>query len=64
LRTGHELRALAGEAGIVMNSLTGAVYYPRCGLAARLLGPHDHMFSRLTTVGAAFLALATTKPSK
>lgn len=63
-RTGPELRALAGEAGLVTNSLTGAVYYPRFGLAAGLLGPYDPMFSRVTTVGAAFLALAATKPSK
>ncbi len=63
-RTGHELRGLAGEARLVMNSLTGAIYYPRCGLAARLLGPYDPKFSRLTTVGAAFLALAAAKPSK
>ncbi len=63
-RTQRELRALAGKAGLLVNSLTGAIYYPPCGLAARLLGPHDHVFSHLTTVGAAFLALAADKPSK
>lgn len=62
-RTARELRALAGEAGLMVSALRGAVYYPRCELAARLLGPHDHMFSRLTTVGAAFLVLSATKPS-
>ena len=63
-RTERELRALAGKAGLAVNSLTGAIYYPPCGVAARLLGPHDHMFRRLTTVGAAFMALAANKPSK
>lgn len=60
-RTGTELRALAGEAGFVIQELRGAIYYPRCGLAARLFGPVDRHFSRLTILGAAFLALAATK---
>lgn len=62
-RTERELRALAREAGLVVNSSMGAIYYPHCGVAARLLGPFDHKFSRLTTVGAAFLALSATKSS-
>lgn len=61
-RTGRKLCALASEAGLDVNALRGAVYYPRCTLAARLLGSYDPFFDRLTTVGAAFLALAATKP--
>lgn len=61
-RSARELRALALEAGFVVNSLRGAVYYPRCSIAAKLLGPVDSKISRLTTAGAAFLALSATKP--
>lgn len=32
-------------------------------LVARLLGPYNRMFGRLTTVGAAFVALSAPKPS-
>lgn len=62
-RTARQLCALAREAGLVPGAVRGAIYYPRCGLAARLLGPFDHKFSRLTTIGAAFLAFSAAKPS-
>lgn len=62
-RTAHELRALAEQAGLVAGPVQGAIYYPRCGLAARLLAPYDAGFSRITTIGAAFLALSAEKPS-
>ena len=63
-RTARELRALAGQAGLETKALRGAIYYPRCALAARLLAPCDGWLSRATTFGAAFLALAATKPSR
>jgi SAM-dependent methyltransferase len=62
-RTERELRALATEAGLAAESVRGAIYYPPCGLAARLLAPCDTTFGRLTTAGAAFLALSATKSS-
>jgi ubiquinone biosynthesis O-methyltransferase len=62
-RTARELRKLAADAGLEAVRVRGAVYYPRCGLAAQLLGPSDQSFSRVTTFGAAFLALAATKPA-
>lgn len=61
-RTASELRALAHQAGLEVTEVRGAVYYPRLGLAASLLAPLDRLFSRLTTVGAAFLALSAVKP--
>lgn len=62
-RTARELRALANQAGLVAGPVRGAVYYPRWGLAARLLVPCDAVFGRVTTVGAAFLALSAAKPA-
>jgi SAM-dependent methyltransferase len=61
-RTGRELRALAEGAGLIVENLRGAVYYPQCRLAARLLGPYDPLLSRVTTIGAGFVALSGRKP--
>ena len=61
-RTASQLRRLAREAGLVDVSVTGAVFYPPSGLAARLLAPIDRRLGQLTTAGAAFLVLAATKP--
>ncbi len=61
-RTAGELKLLASGAGLVVERLQGAVYYPPCGLAAWLLGPVDRHIGRLTSLGAAFLTLAVTKP--
>lgn len=63
-RSANELRRLANGAGFVVEALQGAIYYPPCGIAAWLLGPVDSNIGRLTTFGAAFLALATTKPAR
>jgi ubiquinone biosynthesis O-methyltransferase len=61
-RTANELRDLAERAGLIVESVRGAIYYPHSGLAARLLSPWDPLLSRLTTVGAAFIALSAIKP--
>ena len=61
-RTARELRALAGGAGLVAGPVRGAIYYPHCGLGARLIGPFDSRVSRMTNFGAAFLAMAAAKP--
>jgi SAM-dependent methyltransferase len=63
-RTADELRHLADGAEFVVEALQGAIYYPPCGFAAQLLGPLDRHIGRLTTFGAAFLALAAAKPAK
>jgi hypothetical protein len=47
----------------VVKSVQGAVYYPRWGLAARLLSPFDPTLGRLTTIGASFVALSAIKPA-
>jgi ubiquinone biosynthesis O-methyltransferase len=61
-RTASELRNLAAEAGLGVESVRGAIYYPRWGVAARLLGRCDPIMGRVTTVGAGFVALSATKP--
>ena len=63
-RTAQELRTLASQAGLAPGPVRGAIYFPRCGLAARLLTPCDPLFGRLSTVGAAFLALSAAKPMR
>jgi ubiquinone biosynthesis O-methyltransferase len=61
-RTEDELRALAEGAGLVVETVRGAIYFPRIKMAARLMGPFDARIARLGTFGAAFLALAATQP--
>jgi ubiquinone biosynthesis O-methyltransferase len=61
-RTAKELRGLAGQAGLFVESVRGAIYYPRWGLAAQLLRSCDPVLGRLTTLGAGFVALSAVKP--
>jgi ubiquinone biosynthesis O-methyltransferase len=63
-RTANELRGLAGQAGLVVESVRGAIYYPRWGFAARLLSSCDSALGRLSTFGAAFVALSAVKPAR
>ncbi len=60
-RTAGELQRLADRAGLVAGPVYGSVYYPRLQWAARILAPFDDAFGRLTTFGAAFLALSARK---
>jgi ubiquinone/menaquinone biosynthesis C-methylase UbiE len=63
-RSPSELRHLVESAGLVVQMLHGAVYYPHFGLAARLLGRFDRQLSRITPIGAAFLAVRAEKPNR
>jgi SAM-dependent methyltransferase len=62
-RTADELRDLVIRAGLRVEDLRGAIFYPPCGAAARLSSGIDRPLGRLTTVGAAFLALLAVKPA-
>src|SRR6516165_11556160 len=62
-RTASELRSLANDAGFVPAVVHGSIYYPRWRWATRLLAPYDAALSRVTTFGAAFLALTSVKPA-
>jgi SAM-dependent methyltransferase len=57
-----QLRALARRAGLQIDQTRGAVFFPPSGLAARVLAPLDPLLTRLHAPGAAFVALAATKP--
>lgn len=61
-RTPGELKRLATRAGLIPGPVHGAVYYPRLTLAARWMSLADRALGRFTNVGAAFLAIAATKP--
>ncbi len=61
-RTPGEFRRLAESARLTPHDVKGAIYYPRIKWAMRLMAPFDHVFGRITTVGAAFLTFEATKP--
>ena len=61
-RTPRELRALVQQAGLPVTAVRGAVYYPPSDLLARVLAPVDPWLGRVTTTGAAFVALGAVKP--
>jgi SAM-dependent methyltransferase len=60
-RTQRELGSLGENAGLSVETVRGAIYYPRWGFAARLCARWDPTLGRLTTIGAAFIALAAVK---
>jgi ubiquinone/menaquinone biosynthesis C-methylase UbiE len=61
-RTAKELRDLVQAAGLNEIEIRGAVHYPPCEAAARLLAPIDLWIGRQSTFGSAFLAVSATKP--
>ena len=56
-RSAGELCALAESAGLSVTVIRGAVYYPPIGTLARIFAPLDPWLGRVTTFGAAFVAL-------
>lgn len=60
-RTAGEMRQLAENAGLDIETIRGAIYYPRLTPAARLMAPYDDWLGRHTLFGAAFIALAADK---
>ena len=59
--TARELRTAAVAAGLRVDRLRGAVYYPHCDLAARAMKRLDRLLGGVTTFGAAFIAMQATK---
>jgi ubiquinone/menaquinone biosynthesis C-methylase UbiE len=57
-----ELQRLLQQAGFLVTASRACVYYPPFDLAARVVGEHDHAFSFLGQVGAAFVAVRAEKP--
>jgi SAM-dependent methyltransferase len=62
-RTAKELRDLVRAAGLEEIEIRGAVHYPPCGVAARLLAPIDLWVGQQSTFGSAFLAVSATRPN-
>jgi ubiquinone/menaquinone biosynthesis C-methylase UbiE len=56
-----ELQRLLQQAGFRVTASRACVYYPPFNLAARIVGEHDHAFSFLGQVGAAFVAVRAEK---
>ena len=61
-RTARDLEKLAIAADLEVETVRGAVDYPPSNLSARRLSPYDQRLSRLSTFGAAFIALTARKP--
>jgi ubiquinone/menaquinone biosynthesis C-methylase UbiE len=59
--TPAELSRLIEQAGFSVEVIRGSVYYPPIGILARALAPLDRWLGAMTTVGAAFIAVAATK---
>lgn len=59
--TARELHTLARSAALHVDQVRGAVYYPRSAVAARAMKPFDSSLGRVTTFGAAFVAIQATK---
>lgn len=62
-RTPRQLRALVRRAGLEPGRVRGAVRYLPAAPLARALGPLDPLIGSVTTLGAAFIAVAAVKPS-
>lgn len=61
-RSAGELARVATGAGLDVQRKVGAVYYPPIGLLAPLLAPLDRPLGTTTTLGAAFVVVAATRP--
>lgn len=61
-RSPRQLKGLAMAAGLSVEEVRGAIYYPPCNLCARWLAPLDAGVAAMTTFGAAFITLAARKP--
>ena len=61
--TARGLSHLVERSGLIVEDVRGSVYYPPIGVLARPLARLDRWFGTITTVGAAFIALAARKPA-
>jgi SAM-dependent methyltransferase len=59
--TAANLSRLVAQAGLTVEAVRGSVYYPPVGVLARALAPLDDWLGTVTTIGAAFIAVAATK---
>jgi ubiquinone/menaquinone biosynthesis C-methylase UbiE len=62
-RSASELKEAILASGLKVETVEGAVFYPPVAALARLMAPIDPHLGRLTTVGAAFIAIGARKPN-
>ena len=62
--TAADLSRLVERTGLTVDVIRGSVYYPPIGFLARALAPLDQWLGSVTTVGAAFIAVAATKNAR
>jgi hypothetical protein len=63
-RITEALERLAAQAGLVAGHVRGTVFHPPIGFAAVALAPLDPLLGRVSTLGAAFLAMEARKPGR
>jgi SAM-dependent methyltransferase len=61
--TAPGLSRVVRRSGLIVEAVRGSVYYPPIGVLARPLARCDRWLGTITTVGAAFIALAARKPA-
>lgn len=59
--TGRELRELVAAAGLRVDAVRGAIYFPRSAALARAIAPIDPILGSLITFGAAFIAICAIR---
>lgn len=63
-RSAGELKRIVTSAKLRVTAVQGAIYYPPSNLCARWLAPLDRYLAAVATTGAAFIALAASKPAE
>ena len=61
-RAAAELVGLITQAGLVVGSIHGSIFFPPWTRLARVMARFDQRLGEVTTLGAAFLAIQATKP--
>lgn len=62
--TARELCNLAAAAGLRVDAVRGAIYFPRSAALARAIAPIDPILGSFTTFGAAFIAICATSAAE
>jgi SAM-dependent methyltransferase len=60
-RTANDLAAMTKDAGLAADGVVGAIFFPPWTTLARVMAPIDPSLGRITTLGAAFVAIGATK---
>jgi 2-polyprenyl-3-methyl-5-hydroxy-6-metoxy-1,4-benzoquinol methylase len=61
-RSPNELAGTIRSAGLTVDEIRGAIFFPPWVALARLMASFDLSIGQLTTLGAAFVAIRATKP--